>query len=325
MAKGRQSRPVLKQDKKQGAARGGTSSQEAKASLAALSVVEENALSWINIHLRGHRGQVLYCKAQLEAGMCDKSVESHDVEQKEVFHHTYTTFKSLPKYWQAEFLHSTAKLPKELLDLIDYASPGQIRQAFTHITGISEFMWWPPPLHRIELLTDFARGQLKLHGNRHIGFASFVSATGDIDWMKAMKYKLDWAGTAKAKEPRRLTHIKYDDDEKVAVETVIITDAFVIMEPWDDMRSSFSGSDEVIKPFLHSFFKGAMWRDNWQRPYFKKAADELERRWYLRQQSMLMGSGDVILTKSAARAKAKAKHSAKGRVPAHRVATPMNL
>ena len=100
--------------------------------MASLSVIEQKALQWIVDYLSQpeNRHQILYCKGQLESGMCDASAH-RDLQQSEVFHHTYTTWKSLPKYFIAETLVHMCKLSKELVDLIDVGGHGQLRAAFT--------------------------------------------------------------------------------------------------------------------------------------------------------------------------------------------------
>lgn len=312
---------VRKTVKKQGAAsKAATSAAEAKASKCALSIVEENGLQWIVNHLTANAGQILYCKAQLEAGMCDKS-EAHDVEQKTVFHHTYTTFKSLPKYFMADFLAHHAGFSKEFLDNLDFASSGQLRHAFCFMTGVSDFMWWPPALHRIELLTEFLRDQLKLLGNRHLKFASVVDQAGKVDWMKATPYKLDWSDVEDAAS-KRVTHIRYGS-LTAAVTTVNITTQFSVAEPWDDMRCAFSG-DPVIKPMLHSFFPEGGYKVYWSKVHFKTVAEELERKWELRQRDSVVRT-DGILHKVSDDRKAKAKVQARGRTPAHKVVTPLRI
>ena len=100
---------------KEGAADSGASKAEAKATTASLSLVETKALKWIVDFLSApeNRHQLLYCKGQLEAGLCDSNSGTRDVEQRQVFHHTYTTFKSLPKYFIAESLVQVCGLTKE--------------------------------------------------------------------------------------------------------------------------------------------------------------------------------------------------------------------
>lgn len=261
--------------------------------------------------------QILYCKAQLEAGLCDKT-EGNDTEQRTVFHHTYTTFKSLPKYYMANFLSQNAGFSKEFLDNLDFAASGQLRHAFCYMIGVSDFAWWPPALHRIELLTEFLREQLTRLGDRHRKFSTYVDSAGKVDWMKAMAYKLEWS----AGENAQVTKIRHGT--LVAdVNTVNITSRFSVAEPWDDMRAHFTG-DPIVRPNLHSFFADAPYKLFWTKVHLKTCADELNRKWELRERDSKVRD-ETILTKVTEARKEVARAKAKGRTPAHKVATPLRL
>ena len=305
------------------AAGGATSKAEAKACVVSLNVVEQKAMDWIIKFLSdpANKHQILYCKAQLEAGLCDRS-ESHDIEQKKVFHHTYTTWKCLPKYFQADFLVQHCSLSKEMVDLIDLGGQGQLRQAFTFMTGVSDFGYWPPALHRIELLTEFLKKQIASLGDRHKDFAKSVNGQGKIDWHDAMAYKLKRSSPEGNEEPR-VTHITHFQAGKVPITSCIITRAFQVAEPWDDMRASFTG-DAIINPQLNSFFKNSeSFKDFWGKNHFKQEANFLEQQWTARQDSCNKSSG--ILHSVAAQAKAEALAKCKARVPAHKMTTPLKV
>ena len=63
------------------------------------SIAESQALAWISNFFKENLPQVLYCKSACENGQFDRDVKTHDLEQADVFHSTYTMFKSLPKYF----------------------------------------------------------------------------------------------------------------------------------------------------------------------------------------------------------------------------------
>jgi hypothetical protein len=300
-----------------------TSRKEAKACEVSLNVVERKAMEWIVKFVSDpdNKHQILYCKAQLEAGLCDRS-EQHDIEQKKVFHHTFTTFKCLPKYYEAEFLVQHCSLSKGMVDLLDVGGQGQLRQAFTFITGVSDFASWPPALHRIELLTDFLKKQVDLLGNRHRGFAKSVDGQGKIDWHDAMAYKLKWS-EAKDGEGARVIQISHVQAVGVPITSCIITSAFQVAEPWDDMRANFTG-DAIINPVLASFFKAdSPFKQYWGKAHFKEQAAFMDEQWDKRQNSCSKSNG--ILHSVAANARAQWIAKSKARVPAHKMSTPLKM
>ena len=155
---------------KRTAADNACSAHVAKNAKKCLDIAEETGLQWIMDFLRSPPKQILYCKSSCENGMFDKDARTNDLEQEEVFHSTYTMFKSLPKYFMAGFMVQHCNHSKEWVDLIDSAQPGQLRMVFTNWTGVSDYSWWPPALHRHELLVTFLKNQLLHLGNRHQDF-----------------------------------------------------------------------------------------------------------------------------------------------------------
>lgn len=114
-------------------------------------------------------------------------------------------------------------------------------------------------------------------------------------------------------------------NSQVDVDIVRITSAFSLLQGWDDVRAQFTGHP-TIKPVVADLFPAtAPWKVLLCKSAFKSKAKELEdaRNW--RQEKLVIGEQLDILHSANAQRAAKAKATAQSRVPAHKVAVPLQL
>ena len=111
---------------------------------------------------------------------------------------------------------------------------------------------------------------------------------------------------------------------KGKVEMIVITEDFELVEPWDDIRCQLTGHP-TIRPHLVDFFpQDAEFRKFWSRSFFQQEAERLEKAWAQRQANK-RASEDTILHCRDEQRKAAAKSKAKGRIPSHKMTTPLKL
>ena len=145
-------------------------------------------------------------------------------------------------------------MSKEWVDIVDAAQPGQLMMIFTNWTGVSDYSWWHPALHRHEFLVEFFKNQLKLLGNRHLKFAEYVNGQGIVDWEKAMVYHMTWTKEVGSVRPSVKTIAHHlTKQTPVEVHRISITEDMFVAEPYKDMRACFEG-DPLLKHLLHNFF-----------------------------------------------------------------------
>lgn len=130
------------------------SRKDAKAANASLATVNRYGLEWIVEHSKTSPDQIIVCKAFLEQGQCSMKVLGESTTEKDEFHSTYTAFKSLPKYWMAEFTVPGLGFETAWVDLLDAGAARQIRQVLCYFSRINDATDWPKPLLRKALLTD---------------------------------------------------------------------------------------------------------------------------------------------------------------------------
>ena len=112
---------------------------------------------------------------------------------------------------------------------------------------------------------------------------------------------------------------------QVEVDIVRITQGFSMVQGWDDTRAQFTGHP-TIKPIVADLFPtSAPWKVLLCKNSFKAKAKEFEDSRNSRQERLVMGEQLDILHSAQAQKAAKAKATAKNRVPAHKVAVPLHL
>ena len=138
-----------------------------------VSPVLQHSLNWIVNHLTQHQDQILLCKANLEQGnIRDQALlVATEGSQKpaadlmpDFWHKTYTTCKSIPKYFIAHWLISLL-IPEEFVDAVDGVYPGfGLRRLFAYFTGLSDSTWWAPAIHVRKVLTAWLKYQFAKMG-----------------------------------------------------------------------------------------------------------------------------------------------------------------
>ena len=126
----------------------------------------EHSLKWIIDFLTSHADQILLTKANLEQGSIrdqallvateGSSKPGADI-MPERWHSTYTSCKSIPKYYIAHWLVSgPCDLPQQFIDTLDGVHPSHgLRRLFAHFTGLDNTTWWAPSLHVRKVLTSW--------------------------------------------------------------------------------------------------------------------------------------------------------------------------
>ena len=109
------------------------------------------------------------------------------------------------------------------------------------------------------------------------------------------------------------------------MDTVRITLRFSTVHGWDDTRAQFAGHP-TIKPIVAALFPtSASWKVLLCRNRSKAKAKEFEDARNSKQERLAMGEQLGIMHSAQAQKAAKAKATAKNRVPAHTVAVPLHL
>ena len=163
-----------------------------------LPPVLQFALDWIYSYLVVHPDQILLCKGNLESGAIQaqkvaeaKQAQDADTQVAEVlpdyWHKTYTTCKSIPKYYLSHWLvDGPAGMRSCDVDAIDGYSPGcALRRLFEWLTGLGETTWWAPALHYRATLTVWLGRQFENLGGpeRMQVLKNAVDFdTGRVDW-----------------------------------------------------------------------------------------------------------------------------------------------
>lgn len=206
------------------------SRRQAGSARSCMGVVQEKALDWITQHLKEHPAEILMCKGMLESGQCSQEVVDTSVVERDSFHETYMTFKSLPRYWMAEWLTNHCGFAHKWVDLVDAGGSGQIRQLFCYITGIADSTYWPRPLLKKQLLSQFLAWSAKELGERWKNFEKNVDATGKIDWGLTCPFKFTWVAHGDGARIDKVIHIS--SATTVEVRDVIITGEHKLPQPW---------------------------------------------------------------------------------------------
>lgn len=287
----------------------------------AMACVEDQALAWIVNFLKQHRGSILMCKGMLESGQCNPIAIADSAIEKEAFHHTYVSFKSLPKYWIAEWLVNQCRFSPAFIDLIDAGGSSQVRQVFTYFTGIGESTYWPRPLLRKELLLTFLAGMLEKLGNRHEHFDKHVDKTGKINWGAGGPFTLKWAKD-EVTGGHYIEEISHSLGDTVKMDLIRISDKFGIQEPWDDLRAQFSGDIAIRLVIADLFTKDAKFKVVLAKSSLSADAKRLEDEWTASQERQVKGEREILHTAKAKQI-AKAKAASRLRVPACKVVTPL--
>lgn len=297
----------------------GITKQQADDAKKRQSNIEAHALNWIVTHCKANPIEILSTKAELEAGLGKAMTEIHeDSQQRESFHCTYMAFKSLPRWWIADWMVSKCKFAAKFVDLID-SVPGQLKHVFTYLTGLSEFTYWPRPALKIAVLGEFVTFMAEQSGNRAEGFDKHVNMEGHVDWMKVCPFVLEWAGEV---GDRYICSIEHRNvGAKVVIDVVKLTDAFQLEQPWGDLRAQFVGHP-TIKPLCIDLIGKTGLKELLCKPNLIKCGEAINLKYEERQAAIVKGQHE-ILTTAAANARVKAKEAAKKRVPSHKMATAL--
>lgn len=291
----------------------------------ALTDLQRECLKDIERHLIMHPDEILQTKAVLDKGQIHREPGRNYRDANRIeFPSTYTLFKSLPKYWVADWMVVALHWSKEFVDLIDAAKPGQIKQAFTYVTGCSDFTWWPPALRRVELLRQFLSYMVSALGNRHEGFEAKVPATGIINWQNVGPYIYTWG--EHPTQGHVVTKIEHKSTRMVATLAVVCIDSdFELLQPWDDIRAQFVKERENNKPYVEEQFPSdADFKKKLSRKHFSDKEKELREKWEKEQQETTLGDEATLVTLQRRRKQALADRS-KARVPSHKVTTKLTV
>lgn len=156
--------------------------------------IEARGLKWIVAHLKANPREILSTKAELEAGLGKAMTEIHeDNKEKESSHGTHMAFKSLPRWWIADWMVSKCKFAPKFVDLIDSMS-GQLKHVFAFLTGLSEFTCWPRPALKIAVLGEFVSFMAEQLGSRWVDFDKMVDVDGRVKWLEVCPFMFERGG-----------------------------------------------------------------------------------------------------------------------------------
>lgn len=303
-----------------------------RAKTEALSQVEKGALDDIIKYLKSHKAEILYCQAYLNSGGATAELNkalninphgSDALAGKDRFHATLTSFRSLPKYWIAEWMVKHCNFASSFVDLLD-SQPNQLRQVFGLFTGLQEQAWWPPVLHRIEVLEDYcmwAGGQL---GSRWQNFERNVSASGKVDWASSCPFRFEWSDASHALGKHITKVIHRSSKTEVMVTDVVITSSFELLCPWDDVRCQFKPPEKRrVAPIISEFFpENEAWLVMQSKVGIKSKCAELELALRERETRLAKAQGPILHT-AREHAASRAKEALKKRAPPTKIATPL--
>ena len=189
------------------------SKDELSRARAALSPVLNKTLQWINSYLILHKSEILITKAMLEDGFMhnqqavinemDTTADAEGNREEPMpdqWSKTYSTMKSLPKYFIAKWLaEGPPNLGKRIVDLVDTVSPSDgLRKVFGFFSGLLETSWWAPRLHTRDVLVAWLSEQFaEIGGNeRRTAFLEAVDdKTGVVDWDALLPFEMVWSKT----------------------------------------------------------------------------------------------------------------------------------
>ena len=175
-----------------------------------LSPVLSHALDWIMSYLVVHKNEILLTKGNLESKVIrtqnqviedvstpDTGLSGAAAKMPDVWHKTYSTCKSIPKYYQTHWLtQGPPQLSNGIIDLVDAADPAQgIRKVFAFFSGLRENTWWPPVLHTRVLLTLWLAEQYVAIGGvmRREAFLEAYSPEDNlVAWDVLFPFTIDW-------------------------------------------------------------------------------------------------------------------------------------
>ena len=181
----------------------------------ALGPVHQHALDWIVDYLVINKAEILLTKGNLESGEVraqlvvqnddDVANTADDAGEAEVmpdvWHRTYSTCKSVPKYYISHWLvDGPAKLPQTLVDKIDAKNPGNgLRRVFQYFSGLGELTWWAPALHiRLVLTAWLAEQFICLGGPARVQvLKAAISSDGSIAYDALVPFILKWSEVLK--------------------------------------------------------------------------------------------------------------------------------
>jgi len=232
-----------------------------------INSMEKKGFAAINAYLKDHPAEILYCKEWMLSGETRKHLQSpaarssaQDASAVTVFHHTYSTFRMLPKYWIAAWLVTKRNLDAQKVDRVDLHN-GQLRCVFTFITGIAENTFWPQPLHHVCVLEPFLEHMVEIFGAKRAAMLQkHINAAGSVDWNACGPFQFHWSSVDKPK--RYLTHVTHRYSElKVAITEVRLGTEFKLLCPWDDAQAQLSKGFGPFAPVVSEFFDGDLkWR-----------------------------------------------------------------
>lgn len=299
------------------------SRRQAGSARSCMNVVQEKALEWIIDHLKEKPDEILMCKGMLESGQCSQEVVETSAVEKECFHETYMTFKSLPRYWMAEWLTNHCEFSHQWVDLVDAGGPGQIRQLFTYIIGVADSTYWPRPLLRKTLLTRFLAWSSKELGQRWKDFERNVDGTGKINWSATSPITFTWV--KHGEDGARIDKVTHkSSNTTVEVKDVIITGEHKLLQPWDDMRAQFEGTSS-IKPVVADLFPpSSAWRAFFAKKNFQEHAKTLQDKYEENEKRQVKGEQDILQSAKKKQTEA-ARAAAKARAPNRKVSAALSV
>ena len=175
--------------------------QRAKSALCPLLA---KALSWITDYLTVNRPEILICKANLEAGdmrvqaeyamTTDVADPSKAETMPDFWHKTYTSMKSVPKYYWADWLQKKTALTADTIDMVDTMDSSQgLRICACFVAGVWLNTWWAPATHERVVLTHWLTDRKTKLGDREATLLRAISKTGGIDETIACVCSFTWS------------------------------------------------------------------------------------------------------------------------------------
>ena len=315
-----------------------------------LTPILEQSLTWVMNFLKVHPDQILITKANLEAGamkgqltavmsITESNSEPGVIPMPEHFHKTYTTMKSIPKYYIGDFMVKECKFVVQFVNEVDQ-DPGALRAYFSALTGANENSPWNGPLHTRSVLTAWLRKMLKLLGNRHMVIGTTaVMRDGKLDSKAISPYELnwdppekDWAKPEWTKSDKNIPTLKsirhrFFNVEVDVSQFHINPASWDATELWSDMNAKFVTEDADMSPTLASFFKGeaGKWKELFSKERWLDDAKAVAAQLDAFHETAAVGKTNVLTAAQDQKAERMKEARSKRAPPAKRCRTKLSL
>lgn len=230
------------------------SARKSQAKTSNEDIVEKSSRQWVINYITKHPDEVVHIRAHLEEGLhLPKKCSKSGSVDAPMWHDTYMTFKSVPKYWWASLMVKVGAefgLTKSVVDQIDAKDKHGIRRLATFLFGVSESTYLPRPCLRKVVCAQFLQHLGELMGSRweHVK-DGLVKTDGSLDWQRYGVYECVWEGD----KVGTLRHRPKQFETALTDINVIGSGGWSLECNWSDVQGVLTNGK--FKPMLKDLFQ----------------------------------------------------------------------